>query len=95
MIAESAPANKRVFGTTLTLDPRFPRSDSPDKFGSPRKLFFSQTQTDELGLVGKVSVRDAWESPDPRFFITPSHAEAAHNLAISYAELPARESVLA
>jgi hypothetical protein len=42
-------------------------------------------------LVEKIALADAWESQDPRFFITTSHAEALQMLAVPYAELPARE----
>jgi hypothetical protein len=42
-------------------------------------------------LVEKIAVEDAWESLDPRYFITTSHADAIHLLAVPFAELPARE----
>ena len=44
-------------------------------------------------LVEKLTVEDAWESLDPRFFITTSHAEANQLLATPFRELPARETV--
>lgn len=46
-------------------------------------------------LVEKSTVEDAWESLDPRFFITTSHAEAMRMLATPFRELPAREDALA
>lgn len=46
-------------------------------------------------LVEKISNDDAWESLDPRFFITTSHAEAMRLLALPFAELPAREAAMA
>lgn len=45
-------------------------------------------------LVEKHTVDDAWESLDPRFFITTSHAEAMHLLATPFRELPAREAAI-
>ncbi len=46
-------------------------------------------------LVEKHAVDDAWEGLDPRFFITTSHAEAIHLLAVPFRELPSRETVIA
>jgi hypothetical protein len=43
-------------------------------------------------LVEKVAVDDPWDSLDPRFFITTSHAEALRLLATAVRELPAREA---
>lgn len=42
-------------------------------------------------LVEKTALEDSWESLDPRYFITTSHAEAMQLLATPFAELPARE----
>ena len=42
-------------------------------------------------LVEKINLEDNWESQDPRFFITDSHAEALRLLTLPLAELPARE----
>ena len=42
-------------------------------------------------LVEKNNNEDAWETLDPRFFITTSHAEAMRLLSTPFPELPARE----
>jgi hypothetical protein len=42
-------------------------------------------------LVEKRCVDDAWESLEPRCFITTSHAEALRLLAAPFRELPVRE----
>ena len=42
-------------------------------------------------LVEKIVQDDAWESLEPRFFLTTSHAEAMELLAAPYDQLPARE----
>lgn len=44
-------------------------------------------------MVEKIALEDAWESLDPRFFLTTSHREALQYLAVPYSELPAREVV--
>jgi hypothetical protein len=46
-------------------------------------------------LVEKVAVENPWDSLDPRYFITTSHAEAIHLLTLPYSELSARENVVA
>lgn len=46
-------------------------------------------------LVEKIAVDDAWESTEPRFFITTSHSEAVNLLHTLYKELPAREAAIA
>jgi hypothetical protein len=46
-------------------------------------------------LVEKSTTEDAWESLDPRFFITTSHAEAMRLLSVPFAELPSREHAMA
>jgi len=46
-------------------------------------------------LVEKVAVDDAWESTEPRFFITTSHGEAVKLLQTPFKELPAREAAMA
>lgn len=43
-------------------------------------------------MVEKLCPEDAWESMDPRFFITSSHGDALRLLATPFAELPAREA---
>ena len=45
-------------------------------------------------LVEKVAVENPWDSLDPRYFITTSHAEAIGLLEVAYSELPVRESVV-
>ncbi len=42
-------------------------------------------------LIEKHTREDAWESLEPRFFITTSHAEALHLLGLSFQQLPVRE----
>lgn len=42
-------------------------------------------------LVEKIAREDAWESLEPRYFLTTSHTEALQVLAAPFAELPARE----
>jgi hypothetical protein len=42
-------------------------------------------------MVEKYAQEDAWESLEPRFFLTTSHAEAMELLAVPYEQLPARE----
>jgi hypothetical protein len=42
-------------------------------------------------LVEKTNLDDNWESQDPRFFLTDSHAEAVRLLSVPFAELPVRE----
>ncbi len=42
-------------------------------------------------LVEKTALEDNWESLDPRFFMTTSHAEALRLLNTPFAQLPARE----
>ena len=46
-------------------------------------------------LVEKIANDDAWESLDPRFFITTSHSEAMNLLATPFAELRSREHATA
>lgn len=46
-------------------------------------------------MVEKHAIDDAWESLDPRFFITTSHAEANRLLATPFRELPVRDAVMA
>jgi hypothetical protein len=43
-------------------------------------------------MVEKICVDDAWESNDPRFFITTSHAEAVKLLGVSFKELPQQKT---
>ena len=58
--------------------------------GSLHVLYAEQYQP--IGYpVEKNAHDDAWESLEPRFFITTSHAEALHLLAVPFVELPARE----
>ena len=56
-------------------------------------LLYGEHYTPVGYLVQKYAVDDAWESLDPRFFITTSHAEAMHLLATPFRELPTREGV--
>lgn len=44
-------------------------------------------------MIEKHTVDDAWESLEPRFFLTPSHAEAMRLLATPFRELPVREAL--
>lgn len=46
-------------------------------------------------MVEKICVTDAWESMDPRYFITTSHAEALRMLSLEFEELPARQTATA
>lgn len=46
-------------------------------------------------IVERIARDDAWESLEPRYFITTSHAEAMQLLAVPFPELPARENALA
>jgi hypothetical protein len=46
-------------------------------------------------MIEKIARDDAWESLEPRYFITTSHAEALQLLAVPFQELPAREGALA
>jgi hypothetical protein len=58
--------------------------------GALRLLYAEQDRP--IGyLVEKNARDDAWESLEPRFFITTSHHEALQLLAIPFAEQPARE----
>lgn len=58
--------------------------------GSLRLLYAEQYRP--VGyLIEKNAREDAWESLEPRFFITTSHPEALHLLAVPFAELPARD----
>jgi hypothetical protein len=42
-------------------------------------------------LVHKFSLGDSWENPDPRYFVTRSHAEALQLLTTPWEELSAFE----
>ncbi|MBE2212380.1 MAG: hypothetical protein IAE82_00805 [Opitutaceae bacterium] len=57
------------------------------------RLLYGEHYTPVGYLVEKHTVDDAWESLDPRFFITTSHAEAMRLLATPFRELPVREVV--
>lgn len=46
-------------------------------------------------MIEKHTVEDAWESLEPRFFLTTSHAEAMRLLAMPFRELPMREAITA
>ncbi|MEZ5274844.1 MAG: hypothetical protein R3F07_00525 [Opitutaceae bacterium] len=44
-------------------------------------------------LVEKIGVDDPWDSLDPRFFLTTSHAEAIRLLGTAFKDLPRAEAV--
>lgn len=45
-------------------------------------------------LVEKIAADNPWDSLDPRFFLTTSHAEALRLLATATTELPRREAAV-
>ena len=56
-------------------------------------LLFDEENRPVGYLVHRVNVGDAWETLDPRYFITTSHAEAVALLGIGFADLPAQEPI--
>lgn len=55
------------------------------------RVLYGEHYTPAGYLVEKRTTEDAWETLDPRFFITTSHAEAMRLLGLPFHELPARE----
>jgi hypothetical protein len=55
-------------------------------------ILYTESQRPVGYLVEKRCVDDAWESLEPRCFITTSHAEAMRLLALPFRQLPARET---
>lgn len=58
-------------------------------------ILYNENQRPVGYLVEKRCLDDAWESLEPRCFITTSHAEAMRLLTLPFRELPARESAWA